>query len=51
MGRAAKQSAEALNKGRLKDTAYAQLMLGISLYNQKKIPQAADSVAESEVIQ
>jgi tetratricopeptide (TPR) repeat protein len=31
-----------INKGGLRDTAYAQLMLGISLYNQKKMSQAAD---------
>ena len=29
-----------LNKGRLKDTGNAQLMLGIALYNQKKLTEA-----------
>lgn len=38
---AANNFQEAIKKGRLKDTAYAQLMLGISLYNQKKMSQAA----------
>jgi tetratricopeptide (TPR) repeat protein len=32
----------ALDKGKLKDTPYAQLLMGISLYNQKK-PQEARS--------
>jgi tetratricopeptide (TPR) repeat protein len=31
-----------INKGNLKDAAYAQLMLGISLFNQKKLPEAAN---------
>ena len=31
-----------LKKGGLKDTGNAQLMLGISLYNQKKLDQAAE---------
>ncbi|MSQ98046.1 MAG: tetratricopeptide repeat protein [Xanthomonadales bacterium] len=33
---------QGLNKGNLKDTSYAQLMLGIALFNQKKLTQAAD---------
>jgi tetratricopeptide (TPR) repeat protein len=32
----------AVNKGGLKDTGYAQLMLGITCYNQKKLSQASD---------
>ena len=31
-----------INKGGLRDTPYAQLMLGIALYNQKKLSQAED---------
>ena len=39
---AAEALSRGIDKGGLKDTAYAQLMLGISLFNQKKLPQAAD---------
>jgi len=38
--KAAEALTNAINKGGLKDTAYAQLMLGISYYNQKKLSQA-----------
>jgi tetratricopeptide (TPR) repeat protein len=31
-----------IDKGNLKDAAYAQLMLGIALFNQKKLPEAAN---------
>jgi tetratricopeptide (TPR) repeat protein len=37
-----------LDKGGLKDAAYAQLMLGISLYNQKKFAQAAESFQKAK---
>jgi tetratricopeptide (TPR) repeat protein len=40
--KAANEFRHALNKGGLKDTAYAQLMLGIAYYNQKELSQAAD---------
>ncbi len=39
-GPAAEALEEALNKGGLRDAAYAQLMLGISLYNQDKLREA-----------
>lgn len=39
---AANNFQHALDKGGLKDTAYAQLMLGISYYNQKKMSEAAN---------
>jgi tetratricopeptide (TPR) repeat protein len=37
-----------ISKGGLKDTAYAQLMLGISLFNQKKLSQAAESFQKAK---
>jgi tetratricopeptide (TPR) repeat protein len=37
-----------LEKGGLKDAAYAQLMLGISLFNQKKFAQAAESFQKAK---
>jgi tetratricopeptide (TPR) repeat protein len=37
-----------LGKGGLKDAAYAQLMLGISLFNQKKFAQAAESFQKAK---
>jgi tetratricopeptide (TPR) repeat protein len=40
--KAAEALTNAINKGGLKETAYAQLMLGISYYNQKKLSQAED---------
>lgn len=39
---AANNFQHAIEKGGLKDSAYAQLMLGISLYNQKKMSEAAN---------
>lgn len=39
---AANNFQHALEKGGLKDTAYAQLMLGIAYYNQKKMSEAAN---------
>jgi len=45
---AAEAISRGLEKGGLKDTAYAQLMLGISLFNQKKLSQAADSFQKAK---
>jgi len=39
-GPAADALEKALNKGGLRDAAYAQLMLGIALYNQEKLSEA-----------
>lgn len=39
-GPAADALEKALNKGGLRDTGYAQLMLGIALYNQEKLREA-----------
>jgi tetratricopeptide (TPR) repeat protein len=39
---AANNFQHALDKGGLKDASYAQLMLGISYYNQKKMSEAAN---------
>lgn len=39
-GPAATALEQALNKGGLRDTGYAQLMLGIALYNQEKLREA-----------
>lgn len=39
-GPAADALEQALNKGGLRDTGYAQLMLGIALYNQEKLSEA-----------
>ncbi len=45
-------AAEALNrgiqKGSLKDTAYAQLMLGIALFNEKKTSEAANAFQKAK---
>ena len=41
-GGAADALSKGLRKGGLKDTGNAQLMLGIALYNQKKLDQAAE---------
>jgi len=45
---AAEAISRGIDKGGLKDAAYAQLMLGISLFNQKKFPQAADSFQKAK---
>ncbi len=42
-GEASDAISRGLSKGSLQDASYAQLMLGIALYNQKKFSQAADS--------
>lgn len=40
---AAESISRGLSKGGLQDASYAQLMLGIAFYNEKKLSQAADS--------